>query len=175
VKAKIIVTGFTAAVLTVLVAVPALAAGDTPQQARASAAGDRNALDLSLLPQRVTRQIDAAVAAGWLRPKLAVQLKQELVTGARLAGTRLDLLELRLVAWAAEVLGTSPGGLRGEIRSGLTLDQILKAHRTSANTLFQRLGWAARTFRLWKRPNATASPVQTRVAAPARPSLAPQR
>ncbi|HJU47147.1 MAG TPA: hypothetical protein VJ689_03375 [Gaiellaceae bacterium] len=139
VKTKLLATSAVAAVIAV--SVPTLAAGagsPVPSGPMHSVAGQRYFLDVGALRQRLTQKIDAAVAAGWLTPRVAARLKQQLATAERQYGRNASLLRARALAWAAKALGTTPAQLRQEIRAGMTLDQILARHAGSPGTLLRQ-------------------------------------
>ena len=139
-RTKLAVGGLVVAVLaSVAVTVPALAATDTPRTARVSVAANRYYVHAGSFRQRLTTQIDVAVTKGLLTPKQAALLKAHLAAGYRWLGPQAKVLESRLLAVAAQGLGTTPAKLRAEIRSGMTFDEILRAHNKSPNALLRRI------------------------------------
>jgi hypothetical protein len=164
-KRRTIMLGVGAAVLAAAIAVPTIAAAtrDAPKAGPTSQAGatlGSELLDAGAFQQRLQKRIDAAVADGWITPKLAARLKTQLEAGSRLLQPNLRDVEAQVLAPAAKALGTTPAKLREELRSGLTFGQILRAHGKSPRTLLdglldrldQQLGAAVGKGRLSQQP-----------------------
>lgn len=137
-KTKILVTGLAATAAAVAVAAAAHGAA-APSGPMASVAGHRYFVDAGATRQQLEQQIDAAVAAGWLPPRLAAKLKRQLASAERFLRPRARLLRPGVLAWAAKALGTTPRQLRTEIRAGLTFRQLLAIHAGPADTVLRRL------------------------------------
>lgn len=136
-KTKILVTGLAAAAAAAALSAPAL--GVPPSGPMVSVAGNRYFVDAGAVRQQLDRQIEAAVAAGWLPPRVAALLTQRLASADRDVQPRAALLRPAVLAWAAKSLGTTPGQLRAEIRAGLTFRQLLALHPGLAGTALRGL------------------------------------
>ena len=137
-KKTTIVIGVAAAAVATAIAVPAIAAS-SGEPARAQPSIAAYAVDTGALRDRLAAKVDAAVAGGWITPKLAAKLKEQLDAGERLLRPNTDKLEARLLAPFAKALGATSAELRAELRSGKTLDEILRAHGKTPDALFERL------------------------------------
>lgn len=137
-RKALIAAGVAAAAVATALAVPALAAQSDRAPAQPRAAAPPALLDATALRTQLERRIDAAVAGGWITPKLAAALEAQLAeVQRRLPDTRA--LEARLLEPAARALGTTPKQLRSELRSGRTLGEILAKHGKSPEALLRQL------------------------------------
>ncbi len=137
-KTKILVTGLAATAAAVAVTVPASGAG-APSGPMVSVAGHRYFVDAGDTRRHLEQQIDAAVSAGWLPPRLAAKLQQQLASAERFLRPRAGVLRPGVLAWAAKALGTTQRQLRAELRAGLTFRQLLAIHAGPTGTVLRRL------------------------------------